>query len=359
MDANYNDSPCRRFNKSARRRTLNLNKMKILVTGGAGFIGSHLVEALLADGHSVCVIDDFNDFYDPLMKRRNLQEVIQDIRLHTVDIRDKTAILKIVSSQKPDVIVHLAARAGVRPSIQEPDLYLQTNVVGTLHLLDAAKSSGVERFIFASSSSVYGASKVAPFREDQLLVQTLSPYGATKIAGEHLCSNFCHLYKIRSICLRFFTVYGPRGRPDLAIHKFTDLIYHDKPIDLYGNGTARRDFTYIDDIIQGIRASIKYTGAPFDIFNLGESVTIELCQVIAEIERVLDKKALINLLPPVPGDMPLTCADISKAQRLLGYAPTTQIQSGIPKFIDWYLQRAKESSQRAQSAKLSASRFLE
>jgi UDP-glucuronate 4-epimerase len=230
--------------------------MKMLVTGGAGFIGFHLVETLLADGHSVCVIDDFNDFYNPLTKRRNLQEVIQDIRLHTVDIRDKTAIQKVVSTQKPDVIVHLAARAGVRPSIQEPDLYLQTNVAATLHLLEAAKSCGVERFIFASSSSVYGASKLVPFREDQPLAQTLSPFAATKIAGEHLCSNFSHLYKIRATCLRFFTVYGPRGRPDLAIHKFTDLIYHNKPIDLHGNGTARRDFTYIDDIIQGIRASI-------------------------------------------------------------------------------------------------------
>jgi UDP-glucuronate 4-epimerase len=165
----------------------------------------------------------------------------------------------------------------------------------------------------------------------------LSPYAATKIAGEHLCSNYCHLYKIRSICLRFFTVYGPRGRPDLAIHKFTDLIYRDKPIDLYGDGTAQRDFTYIYDIIQGIRASIKYNGAPFDIFNLGESATIEIHRVIAEIESVLGKKALINLLPPAPGDMPLTCADISKAQLLLGYAPTTQIQSGIQKFIEWYL----------------------
>jgi UDP-glucuronate 4-epimerase len=312
--------------------------MKILVTGGAGFIGSHLVEALLADGHSVSVIDDFNDFYDPLIKRRNLQGVTPDIRLYAVDIRDRNAIQNVVSVEKPDTIVHLAARAGVRPSIEYPDLYLQTNINGTFHLLEASRLSGVERFVFASSSSVYGASGAIPFREDQVLTRTLSPYAATKIAGEQLCSNYSHLHGISVICLRFFTVYGPRQRPDLAIHKFTDLIYHGKPIDVYGDGTARRDFTYVDDIIQGIRASINYNGATFDIFNLGESATIELRQVIAEIESVLGKKTSTNLLRPVPGDMTLTCADISKAQRLLGYTPTTGIQSGVRKFIEWYLQ---------------------
>src|SRR5580692_7952368 len=278
--------------------------MKILVTGGAGFIGSHLVEALLAEGHTVCVIDDFNDFYDPLIKKQNLQAFISDIRLHTIDLRDKNAILDTVSADKPDAIVHLAARAGVRPSIARPELYIETNIAGTFHLLEASKVCGVGRFIFGSSSSVYGASRTIPFREDQVLTQTLSPYAATKVAGEHLSSNYSYLYGIRAICLRFFTVYGPRQRPDLAIHKFTDLIHHRKPIEIYGDGTARRDFTYIDDIVQGVMASIQYQGVLFDIFNLGESETIQLCEVIAEIEAALEETATINLLPPVPGDMP-------------------------------------------------------
>jgi UDP-glucuronate 4-epimerase len=312
--------------------------MKVLVTGGAGFIGSHLVEALLSDGHRVSVIDDFNDFYDPQIKRKNLLRVLADIRLHSIDIRDKEAALNVFSAERPEAVVHLAARAGVRPSIQRPELYLATNINGTFHLLEAAKEYGVERFIFASSSSVYGASSEIPFREDQVLTQTLSPYACTKLAGEHLCSNYSYLYHIRAICLRFFTVYGPRQRPDLAIHKFTDLIHHGKPIDVYGDGTARRDFTYIEDIIQGVVASIQYEGAPFDIFNLGESETIELREVIAEIETALGQRATINMLPPVPGDMPATYADISKARRFLGYAPATRIQSGLRKFIEWYLQ---------------------
>jgi UDP-glucuronate 4-epimerase len=312
--------------------------MKILVTGGAGFIGSHLVETLLAKGHTVCVIDDFNDFYDPLIKKRNLQAFVSDIRVHTVDIRDKEATLGTVSAEKPDAIVHLAARAGVRPSIADPELYIETNIAGTFHLLEASKVCGVGRFIFGSSSSVYGASRTIPFREDQVLTQTLSPYAATKVAGEHLSSNYSYLYGIRAICLRFFTVYGPRQRPDLAIHKFTDLIHHRKPIEIYGDGTARRDFTYIDDIIQGVLASIEYLGAPFDIFNLGENETIELRQVIAEIESALGKKSIMNFLPAVAGDMPVTCADISKARQLLGYTPATRIQSGVRKFVEWYLR---------------------
>ncbi len=312
--------------------------MKVLVTGGAGFIGSHLVEVLLADGHTVSVIDDFNDFYDPKIKRKNLQKVLPDIHLHAIDIRDKEAVLQVFAAERPEAVVHLAARAGVRPSIRCPELYLSTNINGTFHLLEASKEHEVTRFVFASSSSVYGASEVTPFREDQVLMQTLSPYACTKLAGEHLCSNYSYLYGIRAVCLRFFTVYGPRQRPDLAIHKFTDLIHRGKPIDVYGDGTARRDFTYIDDTIQGIVASIQHQGAPFDIFNLGESETIQLREVIAEIEAALGKKATINLLPPIPGDMPATYADISKARRLLGYAPATRIQAGVQKFIEWYLR---------------------
>jgi UDP-glucuronate 4-epimerase len=312
--------------------------MKVLVTGGAGFIGSHMVDALLTDGHTVSVIDDFNDFYDPKIKRKNLDPVLDDIRLHSIDIRDKDAVLSTFSVERPDAVLHLAARAGVRPSIESPELYLATNINGTFHLLEAAKEYGVKRFVFASSSSVYGASGVAPFREDQVLNQTLSPYASTKLACEHLCSHYSYLYQIGVICLRFFTVYGPRQRPDLAIHRFTDLIYRGKPIDVYGDGTARRDFTYIEDIVQGVVASINHDGAPFDIFNLGESEPIELREVIAKIETTLEKKATINTLPPVPGDMPATYADISKARRLLGYAPTTPIQSGLRKFIEWYLR---------------------
>ena len=312
--------------------------MKVLVTGGAGFIGSHMVDALLTDGHTVSVIDDFNDFYDPKIKRKNLDPVLDDIRLHSIDIRDKDAVLSTFSVERPDAVLHLAARAGVRPSIESPELYLATNINGTFHLLEAAKEYGVKRFVFASSSSVYGASGVAPFREDQVLNQTLSPYASTKLACEHLCSHYSYLYQIGVICLRFFTVYGPRQRPDLAIHKFTDLIYRGKPIDVYGDGTALRDFTYIEDIIQGVVASINHEGAPFDIFNLGESQPIELREVIAKIETTLEKKATINTLPPVPGDMPATYADISKARRLLGYTPTTPIQSGLRKFIEWYLR---------------------
>jgi UDP-glucuronate 4-epimerase len=312
--------------------------MKVLVTGGAGFIGSHLVEVLLAAGHTVSVIDDFNDFYHPKIKRKNLQMVLSDIRLHTIDIRDKDAVLETFATERPEMVFHLAARAGVRPSIQSPELYLATNINGTFHLLEASKQHGVKRFIFASSSSVYGASEVTPFREDQVLMQTLSPYACTKLAGEHLCSNYSYLYGIRAVCLRFFTVYGPRQRPDLAIHKFTDLIHRGKPIDVYGDGTARRDFTYIDDVIQGVMASIRYQGPLFDVFNLGESETIQLRDVIDEIEGALGVKAMINLLPPVPGDMPATYADISKARRLLEYTPTTRIRAGVQKFIEWYLQ---------------------
>jgi UDP-glucuronate 4-epimerase len=328
-----------RLPSSAFRPSLSFFRhMKILVTGGAGFIGSHLVTALLQKGDTVSVIDDFNDFYDPAIKRKNIESALPSIRLHSIDIRDKEAVFKAVALEKPDVIVHLAARAGVRPSVQEPELYLTTNILGTFHLLEAAKTTGIGRFVFASSSSVYGAATQVPFREDQVLIQTLSPYAGTKLAGEHLCSNYSHLYGIRVVCLRFFTVYGPRQRPDLAIHKFTKLIDQGKPIEVYGDGTARRDFTYIDDTIQGVVQSITYDGAAFDVFNLGESDTIELQKVITEIESALGKKASIRSLPPVPGDMPLTYADISKARRLLHYNPTTRIQEGVPKFVDWYLE---------------------
>jgi UDP-glucuronate 4-epimerase len=317
--------------------------MRILVTGGAGFIGSHLVERLLAGGYTVVIVDDFNDFYDPQIKQANIAGFAKDVTTHHVDLRDGASVRNLFHRERFEVIAHLAARAGVRPSIQHPQLYYDTNVIGTLHLLEAARVTGVERFIFASSSSVYGASKTVPFSEDQHLTQTFSPYAATKIAGEFLCSTYSHLYQLRVVALRYFTVYGPRQRPDLAIHQFTRRIYAGRPIEQFGDGTTRRDYTYIDDIIQGTMAALQYKGPFFDIFNLGESETIPLKDLIVAIENRLGKKAKINQLPEQPGDMPLTCADISKARKLLGYNPTTKFSEGLPRFIDWFFaQRTRE-----------------
>jgi UDP-glucuronate 4-epimerase len=310
--------------------------MRILVTGGAGFIGSHLVEKLLAAGHQVVVLDDFNDFYDPRIKEQNIAPFVKDVAIHHVDLRENNAVRNVFHGEKFEVVVHLAARAGVRPSIQNAQLYYDTNVAGTLHLLEAARVTGVERFIFASSSSVYGVSKTVPFSEEQHLTQTISPYAATKIAGEFLCSTFSHLYKMRIVALRYFTVYGPRQRPDLAIHQFTRKIQAGQPIDQFGDGTTRRDYTYIDDIIQGTMAALDYDGLAFDIFNLGENQTIELRELIAAIEKALGEKAKINRLPEQPGDVPLTCADISKAKKLLGYNPKTKFEDGLPRFVEWF-----------------------
>jgi len=311
--------------------------MRILVTGGAGFIGSHLVEHLLAAGHTVGILDDFNDFYDPQIKQANIAGFAKDVTVHHVDLRDGASVRNLFHLEKFEVIAHLGARAGVRPSIQYPQLYYDTNVTGTLHLLEAARVTGVERFIFASSSSVYGASKTVPFSEDQYLTQTLSPYAATKIAGEFLCSTYSHLYQLRVVALRYFTVYGPRQRPDLAIHQFTRRIYAGQTIEQFGDGTTRRDYTYVDDVIQGTMAALQYEGPLFDIFNLGESETIQLKDLIVAIEKALGKKAKINQLPEQPGDMPLTCADISKARKLLDYRPTIRLNEGLPRFVEWFL----------------------
>src|SRR5205809_1986082 len=295
--------------------------MRVLVTGGAGFIGSHLVEKLLAASHDVVVLDDFNDFYDPQIKHANIAGLARDVTVYYVDLRDSESVRNLFHREKVDAIAHLAARAGVRPSIQQPRLYYDTNVTGTLHLLEAARVTGVERVVFASISSVYGASKRIPFSEDEHLTQTLSPYAATKIAGEFLCSTYSHLYNLRVVALRYFTVYGPRQRPDLAIHQFTRRIYAGQPIDQFGDGSTRRDYTYIDDVIQGTMAALQYEGSLFDVFNLGENDTIQLKDLIAAIENALGKKAKINQLPEQPGDMPLTCADISKARKILAYKP--------------------------------------
>jgi UDP-glucuronate 4-epimerase len=284
------------------------------------------------------VLDDFNDFYDPHIKHSNLAGIAKEIALHEADIRDADEVLNIVKQGRFDVIVHLAARAGVRPSIKEPKLYIETNILGTFNLLEAARQAGVGRFICASSSSVYGVLKTTPFREDMALTTTISPYAATKLAAEQLCSNYSHLYGMRTINLRFFTVYGPRQRPDLAIHKFTRSIFEGKSIDQYGDGTTRRDYTYIDDVIQGVNACFTYEGALCDVFNLGESQTTTLNELIASIENALGKKAAINRMSEQPGDVPLTYADISKSRTLLGYDPHTKIAEGIPKFVDWFLK---------------------
>jgi UDP-glucuronate 4-epimerase len=310
--------------------------MKLLVTGGAGFIGSHFVESVLEGGHEVAVLDEFNDFYDPAIKRANLARVLEGIRLYETDIRNAQEVQKAVTEFKPDALVHFAARAGVRPSIQEPELYIDTNIKGTFNLLEAARLAGVPRFISASSSSVYGVLKTAPFREDMCLNQTISPYAATKLAAEQLCSNFSHLYGMRCVSLRFFTVYGPRQRPDLAIHSFTRAIHEGRSIRQFGDGSTRRDYTYIDDIVQGLLACLDYEGPLCDVFNLGESETTTLSALISSIEAALGKKASIERHPEQPGDVPLTYADISKAKKLLNYHPHTKISEGIPRFVDWF-----------------------
>lgn len=313
--------------------------MKIIVTGGAGFIGSHVVTALLAEGHEVTILDDFNDFYDPAIKRSNVAAFSSPVEIAEMDLREWEPVRDLFARVKPEVVIHLAARAGVRPSILDPKLYIDTNITGTFHVLEAARLSGCHQVIFASSSSVYGLSKTVPFREDLPLLQTLSPYAASKISGEQLCGNFVNLYGFRVVALRFFTVYGPGQRPDLAIHSFTDAIEHGRTIKQFGDGTTRRDYTYIDDIVQGVLGSLAYVqgeGARFEIFNLGENETTTLSALIASIENALGKKAVIERLPEQKGDMPLTAADITKAHTLLGYAPQTPIKEGIPKFVAWY-----------------------
>lgn len=330
---------CRRAGEGGGCRKLEacatVGRMKIVVTGGAGFIGSHAVRRLVADGHAVSVIDNFNPFYDPAIKRANLATV-GDVTLHEADIEDAGEMLGIFQRGDFDAVIHLAARAGVRPSIENPRAYIETNVTGTYNLLEAARATDVPKFVFASSSSVYGLAETVPFREDLPLPQTLSPYAATKLSGEHLCGNFANLFGLSVVCLRFFTVYGPGQRPDLAISKFTRLIEEGRAIPKFGNGETRRDYTYVDDILQGVLGGLAYDAKTFDIFNLGESETTTLNELIAALEAALGKTALIEQLPEQKGDMPLTCADISKARALLGYAPRTKIPEGIPKFVDWY-----------------------
>ena len=314
-------------------------KRCVLVTGGAGFIGSHLVERLLGEGGwRVHVIDDFNDFYDPSLKRRNVAPHAgrDDFRLHEADIRDAEALGRVFADEGFDCVVHLAARAGVRPSLSEPQLYAETNITGTLNLLELARRHAVPQFVFGSSSSVYGENEKVPFSEDDPVAKPISPYAATKAAGELLCHTYSHLFGLRSVALRFFTVYGARQRPDLAIRKFAALISEGRPIPVFGDGTTRRDYTFVDDIIAGVRAAMDYRGSAYEVVNLGESRTVELRELIALLERELGREALIDRRPLQPGDVPQTFADISKARALLGYDPQTPIEEGIRRFVEWF-----------------------
>jgi UDP-glucuronate 4-epimerase len=324
-------------------------RRNILITGGAGFIGSHLVERLLGENlWRVSVVDDFNDFYSPQVKRANVSAFLKNpnFSLHEINICDASALQSVFRENNFDAIVHLAARAGVRPSLLEPKLYTNTNVGGTLNLLEAAREFGVKQFVFGSSSSVYGVNCKIPFSEDDKISRPISPYAATKAAGELLCHTYAHLYDIRAVCLRFFTVYGARQRPDLAVHKFSRLISENRPIEMFGDGGSERDYTYVDDVIEGVRAAIDYDRNDYEIFNLGESETVKLRDLIKLLEENLGRRALIEQRPMQPGDVPRTFADIRKARELLSYNPQTKIEAGIKKFVEWFGEQNKNSESK-------------
>jgi UDP-glucuronate 4-epimerase len=316
--------------------------MNFLVTGGAGFIGSHVCERLLHDGHSVWTFDDLNSFYAPDLKRRNLRDIqslAKPFEFIQGDLTDRAAIEKLFAPAKFDQIIHLAARAGVRPSLEEPALYQRVNVEGTVNILEAARLHGVKKIIIASSSSVYGVNSKIPFAEHDPIFSAISPYAASKLACEALGHVYHYVYGLDVVMLRFFTVYGPRQRPDLAVRKFATLIQAGKPIPVYGDGSTARDYTYITDILAGIMACTqKEVG--YEIFNLGESETVTLSRLIELLENALGKKAILDRKPPQPGDVPLTCADISKAREKLGYNPTVKIDRGIPLFVNWLKQNS-------------------
>src|SRR3990167_11551499 len=319
-----------------------IRNKKILVTGFGGFIGSHLTEKLLNDGYVVIGIDEFNDYYDPKIKERNISlfKNNKNFFFNKVDIRDKNSVNEIFARHKPEIVIHLAARAGVRPSLQQPVLYEEVNVLGTLNLLEAAKNNNCKKFIFGSSSSVYGECKNIPFKETEVELKPISPYGVSKLTGEKYCYTYSYLYKIPIICLRFFTVYGPRQRPDLAIYKFTNLICEGEKLPVFGDGTKQRDFTYIDDTVDGIIKALSWLndGAlpKYEIFNLGESQTASVNKLIKLIEDSSGIKASSETFPDVAGDVDITFADISKAKEILGYDPKIKIAEGIPEFVKWY-----------------------
>ena len=321
----------------------------ILVSGGAGFIGSYLVETMVNRENKIIIIDNFNNCYEPAVKERNIQEIFKTmkernidndhIKIYRGDIRDSNFVNDVFNNNHIDIVIHLAAMAGVRPSIENPKEYYNVNVNGTLNLLESCKDTNVKKFIFASSSSVYGNNIKVPFSESDPVDIPISPYAATKKAGELLCHTYYHLNDMSVACLRFFTVYGPRQRPDLAIHRFTKLIFNGEEIPFYGDGETKRDYTYIDDIIEGILKTIEWINKDekqFEIFNLGESTTITLNTMVKTLENVIGKKAILNPLPMQPGDVMSTFADISKSNKIIGYYPKTNFEEGIIKFVKWY-----------------------
>jgi UDP-glucuronate 4-epimerase len=319
----------------------------IFLTGGAGFIGSHVARRLLARGDRVTVLDDFNDFYDPALKRANVEglEEREDWTLIEGDIRDAARVDRIFADGGFDAVIHLAARAGVRPSLKEPILYEDVNCIGTLRLLEAARRHGPENFVFASSSSVYGINEKIPFSEEDAVDLPISPYATTKRAGELLCFNYSHLYGLRTSCLRFFTVYGPAQRPEMAIAKFTDLLARGKSVPIYGTGQTRRDYTFIDDIVDGVVSALDL--APrFEIFNLGGSQTTKLIDLVHWIADELGVEPRVEMLPEQPGDVPITYADVTKAERMLGYAPQVPIREGLKRYVAWYRARQLPTAAR-------------
>jgi UDP-glucuronate 4-epimerase len=313
--------------------------MRILITGGAGFIAYHLAARLRDESFDVVLLDNFNSFYDPALKRQNVRDLQTrgPIRLYEVDILDTARLRQAFEETRPEGIVHLAAWAGVRPSLENPRVYADVNVTGTVNLLQLAREFKVRSFIFGSSSSVYGGSDRVPFSEDDPVDRPVSPYAATKRAGELLCHTYACNYPMHITCLRFFTVYGPRQRPEMAIHKFAGLIQEGMEIPIYGDGSSRRDYTYVDDIISGVVSALR-VNPQFEIINLGESRTTTLIELISRLEEALGKRAIRRFLPEQPGDMRITYANISRAREILGYQPTTPIEDGIRKFISWFLR---------------------
>lgn len=312
--------------------------MKILITGGAGFIGSSLADSLLNEGNDIVVVDNFNDYYAYEIKEANVKHNLDNphYHLYKIDLTDKNALKNVFAENNFDTVVHLAGRAGVRPSIERPEDYVESNILATIHILELMKDFNVKKLVFASSSSVYGNCKAQIFSEDLKVTEPISQYAATKSACEQFCYTYHKLYNMNIVCLRFFTVYGPRQRPDLAIHKFTDLISKHQPIPVFGDGTTKRDYTYIDDIISGVKAAITYNKTPYEIINLGGGEPVSLSQMIKTIETTLGEKAIIDRKPMQKGDVDKTVSDISKAQRLLGYNPQTRFSDGIAKFIKWW-----------------------
>ena len=322
---------------------------KLLITGGAGFIGSHLAERLLTNNDKIVIIDNFNAFYNSEIKENNIKELINKrkelrldedyLKVYRGDIRDNDLLSRVFNENKIVMVIHLAAMTGVRSSIQRPKEYYDVNVYGTINMLEACKDMNVKKFIFASSSSVYGNNQKVPFVETDAVDAPISPYAASKRAGELLCHTYHHLYDVSIACLRFFTVYGPKQRPDLAIHKFTRLILSNEELPLYGNGDSKRDYTYIDDIIDGIIKTINWIDTDqkqFEVFYLGGSRTVSLNMMVRTIEKVIGKKAIIKRLPPQPGDVNRTYADISKSKAILGYNPEFDFEEGIKNFVKWY-----------------------